>query len=161
MNNRKRIGIVLVSAGIVLLSYIVGYLHFVHPKPVRAGGSGRESVEPVFRTARHSLIRLFRPAVAVDQALFPGRWDLERFQLPPVDLAGLRKMAPFRARVEIVSRTTPHNTGVSTLHLGLRLENGCLLPVVEPGAAETMFSLAGSPMDTRLHEFPSSWFNPK
>jgi hypothetical protein len=149
------------SAGILLLCYIGGYLGFVHPMPVRAGPSNRESVEPVFRTARHSIIRLFRPAVAVDQALFPGRWELERFQLPPTDLAGLRKMSPFHARVESVGRTMPHSTGVSTLHLGLRFESGHFLQFDEPGATEQMFALAGSLMDTRLHEFPSSWFDAK
>ena len=161
MKTRKRLLIVLMSTGIPLLCYIGAYLHYVHPIPIHVGPGNRESVEPVFRTARHSIIRLFRPAVAVDKALFPSRWDLERFQLPPTDLAGLRKMSSFRARVESVGRTMPHNTGVSTLRLGLRFESGHFLQIDEPAATEQMFALAGSLMDTRLHEFPSSWFDAK
>jgi len=161
MKTRKRLVMVLMSAGVPLLCYLAGYLHFVSPMPMRVGPSKRESVEPVFRTARLSIIRLFRPAVTLDQALFPGRWDLKRFQLPPTDLAGLRKMSPFRARVESVGRTMPHNTGISTLRLGLRFESGHFLQIAEPGATEQMFALARSLMDTRLHEFPSSWFDAK
>ncbi len=161
MKTRKRLLIVLMSTGIALLCYSVGYVHYVHPMPIRVGPASRESVEPVFRTARHSILRLFRPAVAVDQTLFPSRWDLQRFQLPPTDLAGLHKMSSFRARVESVGRTTPHNTGVSTLRMGLRFESGHLLQIKELAATEQMFALAGSLMDTRLHEFPSSWFDAK
>jgi hypothetical protein len=80
---RKRLVIALISKGVSLLCYIGGYLHFVRPMPVRVGPSNRESVEPVFRTVRHSIIRLLGPAVAVDQAFFPSRWDLQRFRLPP------------------------------------------------------------------------------
>jgi hypothetical protein len=54
----------------------------------------------------------------------------------------------------------PYNTGVSTLQMGLRLESGEFLKVAEPGATEQMFGLAGSLMDTRLHEFPASWLEP-
>jgi hypothetical protein len=161
MKTRKRLLIVFTSTGLALLCYVGGYLHFVHPMPIRVGTSDRESVEPVFGTARHSIIRLFRPAVAIDQALFSGRWELERFQLPRTNLAGLRTMSPFRARVESVGRTMPYNTGISTLQLGLRFESGYFLEIDEPGATEQMFALAGSLMDTQLHEFPSSWFNAK
>ncbi len=161
MNTRKRLLIILMSAAFPLLCYIVGYLHFVHPMPIRVGSSNHESVEPVFRTTRHSIISFFRPAVAVDQTVFPGRWELERFQLPPTNLAGLRTMPPFRARVQSVARTMPHNTGISTLRLGLRLESGHFLQIDVPAATEQMFALAGSLMDTGLHEFPSSWFDAK
>src|SRR5215471_10400827 len=89
---------ILIGVGICLLSYIAAYSHFVHRMAVRVDASGREAVEPVFQTANHSIIRLFRPAVAVDQALFPGRWKMERFHLPPTNLAGLRAMRPFLAR---------------------------------------------------------------
>lgn len=161
MKTRKRLLIILMSVSFLLLCYVVGYLHFVHPMPIRVDPSNRESVEPVFRTARHSLIRLFRPAVAVDQTIFPGRWELARFQLPPTDLSGLRRMSPFRARVESVGRTMPNNTGISALRFGLRFESGHFLQIDEPAATEQMFALAGSLMDTRLHEFPSSWFDAK
>lgn len=159
MKTRKRFLVVSIGTAILLLCYFGGYLHFVHPMPIRSGTSNKESVVPVFRTARHSIISLFRPAVAVDQALFPSRWQPERFQLPPTDLAGLRKMSPFRARVESVGRTMPYNTGISTLRLGLRFENGKYLQISEPGATEQMFALAGSLQDFQLHEFPGSWFN--
>lgn len=139
----------------------MGYLYFVHPEPISLDSSNHESVEPVFRTGRHSIIRLFRPAVPIDRAFFPGRWKLERFLLPPTDLAGLRAMPRFRARVQSVGRTTPHNTGISTLRLGLRLESGHFLQIVEPAATEQMFSLAGSLMNGGLHEFPTSWVDPK
>ena len=151
---------VLIGVGICLLLYVVAYSHFVHRMTVRVDASGRESVEPVFRTANHNIIRLFGPAVAVDQALFPGRWELERFHLPPTNLAGLRAMRPFLARVESVGRTKPNNTEVSTLHMILRLESGEVLKVTEPGATEQMFGMAGALMDTRLHEFPTSWVEP-
>jgi hypothetical protein len=153
--------IVLISTGIPLLCYVGGYLHFVHPMPVRVNGSDRESVEPAFSTARSSLIRLFRPAIAVDQTLFPDRWEPERFQLPGTNLAGLRMMSPFRARVESVGRSMPYNTGISALHLGLRFETGYFLKIDEPGATEQMFAVAGSLQDFQIHEFPKSWFNPK
>jgi hypothetical protein len=158
---KKKVRIVLAGIGVPLLCYIIGYVHYVHPMPIRVGPASRESVEPVFRTARHSLISLFRPAVAIDQALFPSRWDLQRFRLPPTDLAGLHQMPSFRARVESVGRTTPHSTGISTLRMGLRLESGHFLQIDEPAATEQMFGLAGSLMDTRLHEFPGSWFDAK
>jgi hypothetical protein len=160
MKAKRRLIVALVGTGIPLLCYLVGYLHFVRPMPVRVAG-GPELVEPVFRSANPRIIGLFHPAVAVDQELFPGRWDLARFQLPPTDLAGLRKMGPFRARVESVGRTTPHNTGISTLHLGLRLETGHFLKVDEPGATEQMFATAGSLQDFQIHEFPQSWFDAK
>ena len=66
-------------------------------------------------------------------------------------------MRPFRARVESVGRTMPNDTRVSTLHMGLRLESGHFLKIVEPSATEQMFAQAGTLMDTRLHEFPASW----
>ena len=161
MNIRKLLGIVLAVICFPLLCYILGYLHFVHPMPVPLGASGQESVEPVFSTAKASVIALFRPAVAVDQTLFPGRWELERFQLPTTDLAGLRKMSPFEARVESVGRTMPYSTGVSTLHMSLRLEDGHFLKIDQPLATEQMFAIAGALMDTRIHEFPKSWFDAK
>lgn len=161
MKRRKRLLLVLISIGLPLLCYIVGYAHYVHPMPIRVGLGSRESVEPVFRTARPIIIRTFQPAIAVDRALFPSQWELQRFQLPPTDLAGLHKMSPFRARVEGVGRTMPHNTGVSTLRMGLRWESGHFLQIDQPAATEQMFALAGSLMDTRLHEFPASWFDAK
>jgi hypothetical protein len=121
----------------------------------------RESVEPVFNTVSYSIIRLFRPAIAVDQALFPGRWELARFQLQPTDLAGLHKMKPFRARVESVDRITLQNAKVSGLRLGLRFESGYYLQIHEPAATEQMFAVAGSLMDHALHEFPRSWVEAK
>jgi hypothetical protein len=160
MKIRKYVMPVLIGAGICLLAYVVAYSHFVHRMAVQTGTPGRESVEPVFQTANHSIIRLFRPAVAVDQALFPGRWEIERFHLAPTNLAGLRAMRPFLARVENVGRTKPNNTGVSTLHMTLRLENGEVLEVTEPRATEQMFAMAGALTDTRLHEFPTSWLEP-
>jgi hypothetical protein len=161
MKIRKRLAILSVLICILLLCYILGYLYFVHPMPVRLGASSNESVEPVFSTAKAGIIGLFRPAVAVDQDLFPGRWELERFQLPPTDLAGLRKLSPFQARVESVGRTMPYNTGISTLHMGLRLQDGHLLQVDQPQATDRMFAIAGALMDTQIHEFPKSWFDTK
>lgn len=161
MKVRGQVKWVLPGAGISLAGYIAAYLHYVHPMPVRLNPSKPESVEPVFRTANPSLIRLFQPAIAVDQELFPGRWEREHFLLPTTNLAGLRQMPPFRARVETVGRTTPANTGISTLHLGLRLDTGQWLEIDEPGATEQMFALAGSLMDIQLHEFPGSWFPTK
>ncbi|MCW5556045.1 MAG: hypothetical protein KIS67_28290 [Verrucomicrobiae bacterium] len=70
-------------------------------------------------------------------------------------------MSPFRARVESVGRTMPHDTGVSTLRMGLRLESGHFLQIDQPAATEQMFALAGALMDTRLHEFPASWVDAK
>ncbi|HWQ92534.1 MAG TPA: hypothetical protein VN673_12750 [Clostridia bacterium] len=128
--------------------------------PVKVGASnGGESVQPVFRSANPWIIGLFRPAVTLDEEFFPGRWDLARFRLPSTNLAGLQKMAPFRARVESVGRTTPHTTGISTLHLGLRLESGHFLKVDQSAATEQMFAIAGSLQDHQVHEFPGSWFN--
>lgn len=161
MKKRKRFVIVLCSISIPLLCYILAYVHFVHPMPVRIGTSSRETVEPVYRTVNYDIIRLFSPAIAVDQVLFPSRWELQHFQLPPTDLAGLRKMSPFYARVESVGRTMPYNTRISTLYLGLRLENGDFLKIVQPRATPRMFTIAGSLMDTRIHEFPKSWFDAK
>jgi hypothetical protein len=128
---------------------------------VRVGPDNHVSIEPRFRTASPSIIRLFRPAVAIDQAYFPSRWDVKRLQLPPTDLTGFQKMSPFRARVESVGRTMPYNTGVSSLRMGLRLEGGYFLQIDAPAATEQMFALAGSLMDSQLHEFPSSWFDAK
>jgi len=147
----------LITMALAALLYVGGYAHFVHPMPVRMDGSEGETVQPVFHTARQGIINLFGPAVAVDQALFPGRWELRRFQLPPTNLAGLRAMRPFSARVESITRTMPHNTGITTLQLGLRLESGHFLKVVEPGATEPMFALVGSLMDHQVHEFPACW----
>jgi len=162
MKTKKRLIIPLVGAGIPLLCYVAGYLHFVHPMPVHIGGAnGPESVEPVFQGSNPKIIGLFRPAVAFDRELFPGRWELARFQLPPTDLAGLQKMAPFRAKVASVGRTMPYTTGISTLHLGLRLETGHFLQIDEPRATEQMFAIAGCLQDYQLHEFPKSWFNAK
>lgn len=151
---KKKLIILLGCTGVPLLCYLTAYLHFVHPMPVD------DSVQPVFRSGNPWTIRLLRPAAALDQALFPGRWNLDRFQLPATNLAGLRKLAPFRARVESVGRTTLRQTGVSTLHLGLRLESGHFLKIDEPGATEQMFAIAGSLQDLQLHEFPRSWFDP-
>jgi hypothetical protein len=160
MRTRKKLIILAASTGVPLLCYIAAYLHFVHPMPVHAeGGGGDDVVQPVFRSANPWVIDLFRRAIPLDQELFPGRWNPARFHLPPTSLAGLRKMAPFRARVESVGRTMPYNTGISTLHLGLRLESGHFLKIDEPGATEQMFSIAGSLQDYQLHEFPESWFN--
>ena len=161
MKIQKRLKIILVSAGISLLCYIGGYLHFVHPRPIHVSGAGRESVEPVFHTANPGIISLFRPAVAVDREFFPNRWKLAHYQLPRTNLAGLRKMSAFRARVEKVGRTMPYNTGISTLHLGLRLESGQYLQIDEPGATEEMFAVAGQLQDYQQHEFPNCWFNAK
>lgn len=161
MKTHKRLKMALIGMSLMLLCYIVGYLHFVRPMPVRVDPAKGESVEPVFSTGRYSIIRLFRPAVAIDQALFPSRWELKRFQLASTDMAGLLKMAPFRARVESVGRTTPHNTGISNLHLGLRLESGHFLQIVEPGATEQIFAISGALMDYQLHEFPGSFLNAK
>lgn len=161
MRISRQIKFVLLAVGTLSSCYIAGYCHYVHPMPIRVGDSDSESVEPVFRTARHGIIRLFGPAVAVDQAVFPGRWEPKRFQLIPTDLAGLCRMSPFLARVEGVGRTMPHNTGVTTLHLRLRFDTGHLLQVNEPGATEPMFATAGALMDTQLHEFPTSWFDTK
>jgi hypothetical protein len=161
MKIQKRLAIVLVVICIPALCYVFGYLHFVHPMPVRLDPSNNESVEPVFSTANARIIGLFRPAVAVDQDLFPSRWELERFQLPPTDLAGLRKMSPFKARVESVGRTMPYNTGISALHMGLRLEDGHFLQIDQPQATERMFAIAGAMMDAQIREFPKSWFAAK
>ncbi len=161
MKVRKQVKWILPGAGILLAGYIAAYLHYVHPMPVRLDPSKPESVEPVFRTVNHSLIRLFQPAIAVDQGLFPGRWEREHFLLPTTNLAGLRQMPSFHARVESVGRTIPYNTGISTLHLGLRLDTGQWLQIDEPGVTEQMFAIAGSLMDTQLHEFPGSWFHVK
>ena len=162
MRTKKKLIILAASTGVPLLCYIAAYSHFVHPMPVRAEGGGRNNVvQPVFRSANPWVIDLFRPAIPLDQELFPGRWDPARFQLPATNLTGLQKMTPFRARVESVGRTVPHNTGISTLHLGLRLESGHFLQIREPGATEQMFTIAGSLQDFQLHEFPESWFSPK
>ena len=161
MKNKKLLKWGVMGVGLCAACYIAGYLHFVRPMPIRVGTSEQESVEPVFRSANSAVLGLFRPAVGIDQALFPGRWNLERFRLPSTNLAGLRAMRPFSARVESVGRTMPNDTKVSTLQMGLRLESGHFLKVVEPRATEQMFAQAGSLMDTRLHEFPASWFLPK
>jgi hypothetical protein len=158
MNAKKRLTIVLLAAGTPLICYVAGYLHFVHPMPTRIA-NGPESVEPVFQTANPAMIGLFRPAAGLDRELFPHRWDLARFQLSPTDLAGLRKLPPFRARVESVGRTMPYNTGLSTLYLGLRLETGHFLRIEQPEATEQMFAIAGALQDYQQHEFPQSWFN--
>jgi hypothetical protein len=157
----KRIMFAFLGMAFFLAGYILAYLYFVHPMPVRLDPSKPELVEPVFRTVNHNIIRLFQPAIAVDQELFSDRWELNHFQLPTTNLAGLRQMSPFRARLESVGRTTPYNTKISTLHLGLRLETGYSLQIIEPNATEQMFAVAGSLMDTRLHEFPDSWFDAK
>ena len=150
----------LASLGVPWLGYIAAYSHFVHPMPVPVDGSGRDaSVQPVFRSANPWVIGLFRPAIVFDQELFPSRWEPARFQLPPTDLAGLQKMAPFRARIESVGRSMPYDTRISTLHLGLRLESGHFLQIDQPGATEQMFVIAGSLQDFQAHEFPRSWFN--
>ena len=159
MKARKRILVITMGTGIPLICYVGGYLHFVHPMPVRVGRADQQSVEPVFRTANQSIISLFRPAVTIDRALFPSRWEIEHFQMPPTNLAGLRKMRPFRARVESVGRTMPYSTGISTLRLGLRFESGQYLLISEPGATEQMFAIAGALQDFQMHEFPDSWFN--
>ena len=162
MRTRKSLIILLAGAGVALLCYIVGYLHFVHPMPVRVDGAGHDDlVAPVFKSTNPRIIALFRPAVALDQELFPGRWDPARFQLPPTNLNGLQKMPPFRARVQSVGRTMPYNTQISTLRLGLRLETGYFLEIEEPGATEQMFAIAGSLQDSQIHEFPANWFNAK
>lgn len=161
MKWKRKVSVSLAGTGVLLLGYVAGYLHFVRPMPIRAAGGGGESVQPVFHTGNPWLIALFRPAVPVDQEFFPGRWDSRRFQLPPTDLAGLQKMAPFRARVESVGRTQVHKTGVTALQLGLRLESGHFLRIDEPGATEEMFAIAGSLQDFQVHEFPRSWFGAK
>ena len=158
MKSWKRLRIVSTAVMASLLGYLAGYLCYVRPMPVRVAATGPESVEPVFQTASHGIIRLFRPVVGIDRALFPGRWELARFQMQPTDLEGFRKMAPFRARVEGVGRSMPYTTRISTLHLGLRLESGHLLPVDADDATEQMFAKAGSLMDSGFHEFPAAWF---
>jgi hypothetical protein len=158
MKNRKLLKWGVMGVGLCGTLYIAGYLHFVRPMPLRVGTSDQESVEPVFRSANSAIIRLFRPVVGIDQSLFPGRWNRDRFQLPSTNLAGLRTMRPFSARVESVGRTMPNDTKLSTLQMGLRLESGHFLKIVEPGATEQMFARAGALMDSRLHEFPASWF---
>lgn len=161
MRTKKKLIFLVASTGVPLVCYIAAYFHFVHPMPVHTDGAGHDDlVQPVFRSANPWVIRLCRPAISLDQELFPGRWDPAHFQLPSTNLAGLRRMLPFRARVESVGRTMPYNTGISTLHLGLRLESGHFLKVDEPGATEGMFAIAGSLQDYQLHEFPQSWFNP-
>jgi len=141
-----------------ILCYSAAYFYFVRPKPVRLDPSGLYTVQPVFQSARSSLIRLFRPGVPIDQEFFPWRWELKRFQLGTTNLAGLQQMRPFEARVVGVGRTMPYNTGISTLSMKLQLESGELLEIRQPGASEEMFALAGRLMNTRLYEFPQSWF---
>ena len=67
-------------------------------------------------------------------------------------------MRLFKARVIGVGRSMPYNTGISTLTMKLQLKNGDLFEIRQPAASEDMFALAGRLMDTRLHEFPQSWF---
>jgi len=73
----------------------------------------------------------------------------------------MKRKATFQLAVRpLVARKMPYNTAVSTLQIDLRLESGELLRVSELGATELMFALAGSLMDTRLHEFSCGWLEP-
>ena len=158
LKTRKRISLGFLAVAAVFLCYVAGYFHFVRPKPVRIDPSGPYVVEPVFRTARSGLIRLFRPAISIDQALLSWRWKLKRFQLGTTNLDGLKQMRPFEARVVGVGRTMPYNTDISALSMKLQLKNGKLLEIRQSDASEDVFARAGRLMDTRLHQFPQSWF---